>query len=203
MHLDAIPGQDWLARKCAAGIVVNNGVSSRKLDPEAFTADQVPSVPLGTGGQCISRVTHGRNALSKDARPDLHQMVLGVVIDEPGAKDFWPAHKRSIEKQIVKLGVKVGSGDATGCNQGWSATYRPQTNQTEATRHSGSTARTGGQHSRDCMGTASKPRRRGMRSPIWVARCWRRHSTPSAIPSIAALGRLRVRVAKAVSAPSA
>ena len=44
----------------------------------------------GDGGETL-----GHNGHSKDARPDLHQMVLGVVIDADGrpiCSEMWPGN---------------------------------------------------------------------------------------------------------------
>jgi hypothetical protein len=47
--------------------------------------------------------TLGRNGHSKDARPDLHQMVLGVVIDENGrpiCSEMWPGNTADVTTLI-------------------------------------------------------------------------------------------------------
>jgi len=52
----------------------------------------------GKGG-----TTLGRNGHSKDARPDLHQMVLGVVIDETGrpiCSEMWPGNTADVTTLI-------------------------------------------------------------------------------------------------------
>ena len=56
---------------------------------------------------CISRATAertlGRNGHSKDSRPDLHQMVLGVVIDETGrpiCSEMWPGNTADVTTLI-------------------------------------------------------------------------------------------------------
>jgi hypothetical protein len=52
----------------------------------------------GDGGNTL-----GRNGHSKDARPDLHQMVLGVVIDENGrpiCSEMWPGNTADVTTLI-------------------------------------------------------------------------------------------------------
>jgi transposase len=52
----------------------------------------------GDGGETL-----GRNGHSKDARPDLHQMVLGVVIDENGrpiCSEMWPGNTADVTTLI-------------------------------------------------------------------------------------------------------
>ena len=52
----------------------------------------------GDGGETI-----GRNGHSKDARPDLHQMVVGVVIDEDGrpiCSEMWPGNTADVTTLI-------------------------------------------------------------------------------------------------------
>jgi len=52
----------------------------------------------GEGGQTLGRKGH-----SKDARPDLHQMVLGVVIDENGrpiCSEMWPGNTADVTTLI-------------------------------------------------------------------------------------------------------
>ena len=52
----------------------------------------------GNGG-----ITLGRRGHSKDARPDLHQMVLGVVIDETGrpiCSEMWPGNTADVTTLI-------------------------------------------------------------------------------------------------------
>ena len=52
----------------------------------------------GDGGETL-----GHNGHSKDARPDLHQMVLGVVIDEDGrpiCSELWPGNTADVTTLI-------------------------------------------------------------------------------------------------------
>ena len=52
----------------------------------------------GEGGETL-----GRNGHSKDARPDLHQMVVGVVIDEDGrpiCSEMWPGNTADVTTLI-------------------------------------------------------------------------------------------------------
>src|SRR5271167_253536 len=53
----------------------------------------------GDGGETL-----GRNGHSKDARPDLHQMVVGVVIDEDGrpiCSEMWPGNTADVTTLIA------------------------------------------------------------------------------------------------------